>query len=72
MPIPIRLLLLLSRQFISPLAKPVTWLLERFLQPPTGRRVFSYQRTKFASVQRPLDWYSVPFLYTPGGICSGI
>ena len=40
----------------------VIWLAERFLQPPIGRKVFSYQRTRFASYHRPADWYSVPFL----------
>jgi hypothetical protein len=47
---------------MKPLHKPVIWLAERFLQPPIGRKVFSYQRTRFASYQRPAAWYSVPFL----------
>jgi hypothetical protein len=59
---PVKRVALLSRQLKKPRHIPLIWVDERFLHPPMGRKVFSYQRTRFASYHRPAAWYSVPFL----------
>ena len=59
-PSPVQRVALLSRQFKKPRHRPVICCEDRLRQPPMGRNVFSYQRTRLASYHRPAAWYSVP------------
>ena len=62
----------LSRQVMMPRHEPDICELDLVRHPLMGRSVPSYQRTRFASYQRPAAWYSVPFRKTPGGNFKGM